>query len=347
MVKFRTIMMRIFSLGGFIALGAALSCSSLWSVAQTSLPSKERTSGSLVAQAFSEQCEELQSSSAVLYDGLLFFSYGIVVSSDGYVLAKASELVGREKFHMRVDNRKFAEVAVVAQDPRWDVALLKVDAVNLQPVKWADSAELAQGSWVVANGATTRHLRRANVGIVSAKYRAVDGLAPAVLGVAFAPKKETLLVDDVAPDTGAERAGLKAGDTITKFAAKEVTSLEELVERVRDYMPGDTVPIEFQREGKTFKADLELMARQKAFKQSKSRNDSMSGDVSDRRDSFPRVMQVDVRFGNSRHIGGPLLNLDGECVGMNIARANRAESFAIPVKELREVLAELLEEVSL
>ena len=67
----------------------------------------------------------------------------------------------------------------------------------------------------------------------------------------------------------------------------------------------------------------------------------MSGDYSKRRDSFPRVLQTDIPF-SARTIGGPLLNLDGECVGMNIARANRAESFAIPVEELREVLKKLM-----
>jgi serine protease Do len=41
-------------------------------------------------------------------------------------------------------------------------------------------------------------------------------------------------------------------------------------------------------------------------------------------------------------IGGPLLDLDGRCIGMNIARANRAESFAIPVEELRDVISRLL-----
>jgi serine protease Do len=42
--------------------------------------------------------------------------------------------------------------------------------------------------------------------------------------------------------------------------------------------------------------------------------------------------------------GGPLLDLDGKCVGMNIARANRAESFAIPVEEVKEIAARLMKQ---
>jgi len=38
-----------------------------------------------------------------------------------------------------------------------------------------------------------------------------------------------------------------------------------------------------------------------------------------------------------------LLNLDGECIGMNIARASRVATFAIPVKELREIIEAMVE----
>jgi serine protease Do len=67
----------------------------------------------------------------------------------------------------------------------------------------------------------------------------------------------------------------------------------------------------------------------------------MSGDYSKRRSGFPRVLQHDVQ-GNRVTVGGPLLDLEGRCIGMNIARANRAESFAIPLEELRDVISRLL-----
>lgn len=325
-----------------VVVTAVLAGASSVSFAQTSLPSKERTNGALVSAAFEEQREVLQRSSAVLFDGLDFSGYGTVVSGDGYILVKRSDFDTIEKLSIRVDQELYEEYSLVAQNPRWDLALLKVNATGLTAVVWADSAELPQGSWVVANGATSSLRRRVNAGIVSAKYRAVDGLAPAVLGIAFTAKKDSMVVAEITEDTGAERAGLKVGDQIKKFGGSVVTSRKSLVERVRDYIPGDLVEIEFERKGELLKTELELMARSDAYQQDKSRNDQMSGQVSERRDSFPYVMQIDVRFGQPRFIGGPLLNLKGECVGMNIARVNRAESFAIPVKELREVLAGLL-----
>ena len=62
-----------------------------------------------------------------------------------------------------------------------------------------------------------------------------------------------------------------------------------------------------------------------------------------RRSGFPRVLQHDI-LGSSKIVGGPLLDLDGRCLGMNIARANRAESFAIPVEDLKDIAARLLKQ---
>jgi S1-C subfamily serine protease len=72
-------------------------------------------------------------------------------------------------------------------------------------------------------------------------------------------------------------------------------------------------------------------------------NDLMSGDVSKRRSGFPRVLQHDIP-GNGKIVGGPLLDIDGRCLGMHIARANRAENFAIPVEDLRALAERLMKQ---
>lgn len=69
----------------------------------------------------------------------------------------------------------------------------------------------------------------------------------------------------------------------------------------------------------------------------------MSGDFSARRSGFERVLQHDV-LANSDTMGGPVLNFEGKVIGMNIARANRAETFAIPVEELKSIADEMLAE---
>ena len=313
-----------------------------WS--QSSLPIDKRTNGKEVRAAFAMQRAAIQKCTAVIYDGWRFFNYGIVVSKDGYLIAKASELINREDLSVRIGATKYSDVKVVATNARWDVALIKVVAEDLSPADWAESSDLEQGSWVVANGASSRSLRRVNVGIISAKGRELIGRAPAVMGVSFIADDTVLEIDSVTQNSGAEAAGLRKGDIIKKFGGDEITTREALIERIRDFMAGELVAVEFEREGEIIKQDVKLMKRDAVSKEKKSRNDSMSGDYSERRDSFPRVLQTDIPF-SARTIGGPLLNLQGKCIGMNIARANRAESFAIPVEDIKTLITKLMKAV--
>ncbi|MEN8680352.1 MAG: hypothetical protein ABF391_09910, partial [Akkermansiaceae bacterium] len=59
-----------------------------------------------------------------------------------------------------------------------------------------------------------------------------------------------------------------------------------------------------------------------------------------RRTGFPMVLQHETML-NRNTVGGPVFTLDNQFVGMNIAAVNRVEAFAIPGKELSEIVAEL------
>ena len=323
--------------------------------AQGTLEGDYRLLGKEVRKAFEPLREILQESSAVIYDGWKSMGYGVVVSSDGQILVKASEVSNLEKLSVRVGTELFKEPTVVAISPEWDVALVKVDATDLVPVEWADG-EGELGQWVVSNGSTSRSRRRVRVGIISANPREIKGAVPVVLGVLLQAQKdeeeegdvekESVAIDSVTKDSGAERAGLQKGDIIIKVEGEPLENREQLLEVLGKKKPGDFVGLTVQREteGETEELDVqvELSARGELFDEQKSRNDRMSGRVSERRTRFKRVIQHDIGL-SERSTGGPLLDLDGRCLGMNIAYANRAETFAIPAAQLREVLGELLQ----
>lgn len=124
---------------------------------------------------------------------------------------------------------------------------------------------------------------------------------------------------------------------------KPMKKREDLVDFMKDRKVGEKIEVTYKRDAKTNKVMVELQGRADTFGKEMTRNDQMSGDVSQRRSGFPRVLQHDVQ-GTSKTVGGPLVDLDGKCVGMNIARANRAESFAIPVEELREISQRLMDQ---
>lgn len=308
--------------------------------AQQNLESAYRTTGTAVVAAFETPRAVLQTSSAVILDDRMEAGYGVVISPDGQILAKASEFLELKHPSITVDRTNFPAVKVLAVDPEWDVALLKIDAAGLIPVGYAPTSDVPQGTWVVANGATTRTSRRALVGIVSAKIREIPAAGGAALGVVLKAKSKTLEIEQVNDKSGAKEAGLQKGDVIVAIAGKPVTKIEQVAEALKDRKAGSTVPLTFRRGKDQRVVEVRLAARSEMFTDQMNRNDMMSGDFSKRRSGFPRVMQHDI-LGSSKIAGGPLLDLDGRCLGMNIARANRAESFAIPVEDMKSLAGRL------
>ena len=311
--------------------------------AQQSLDSAYRTTGTAVVAAFEAQRQVLQTSSAVMLDGRKEIGYGVVISADGHILSKASEVIDAKALAVTVDQTQYREVKVLAVDPSWDVALLKIEAGGLVPVVYAPTSEVPQGTWVVANGATTRTARRLLAGIVSAKIREIPASGGAALGVVLNGKSKLLEVDAVNEKSGAKEAGLQKGDVILAIEGKKLKKIEDIAEILKDRKAGSTVKMTYRRKGEEITVDVRLAARGEMFTDQMNRNDQMSGEYSPRRSGFPRVMQHDI-LGSKSVVGGPLLDLDGRCIGMNIARANRAESFAIPVEDLKELAGRLMKQ---
>ena len=64
------------------------------------------------------------------------------------------------------------------------------------------------------------------------------------------------------------------------------------------------------------------------------------GPLSKNRKDFPNALQHDLTL-RPNECGGPLIDLDGKLVGVNIARGGRVKSYAIPAVDLRAVIARL------
>ncbi len=310
---------------------------------QQSLDSAYRTTGTAVVAAFETQRQVLQTSSAVILDGRKEIGYGVVISADGHILTKASEILDVKTLAVTVDQTKYETVKLLTVDPTWDVALLKIEASGLVPVVYAPTSAVPQGTWVVANGATTRTARRLLAGIVSAKIREIPPSGGAALGVVLNGKSKVLEVDAVNEKSGAKEAGLQKGDVILSIEGKKLKKIEDIAEIIKDRKAGSTVKMTYRRKGAEITVDVRLAARGEMFTDQMNRNDQMSGEFSPRRSGFPRVMQHDI-LGSRSVVGGPVLDLDGRCIGMNIARANRAESFAIPVEDLQELAGRLMKQ---
>jgi serine protease Do len=66
----------------------------------------------------------------------------------------------------------------------------------------------------------------------------------------------------------------------------------------------------------------------------------MGGDLSKRRSGFPVFLQHDTIL-KPKDCGGPVVDLDGKAIGINIARAGRTDTLALPSEAIQPLLAEL------
>ena len=85
----------------------------------------------------------------------------------------------------------------------------------------------------------------------------------ALLGVVAVPRpgNDGLKLSSVMSGTGAERAGLREGDVIVRFAGTAVDGLEELRTLIRDRKPGDSVPVLYLRNGEAHSTSATLGPR--------------------------------------------------------------------------------------
>jgi membrane protease YdiL (CAAX protease family) len=70
------------------------------------------------------------------------------------------------------------------------------------------------------------------------------------LGIAGLPSEHGCRITSVDPESGADKAGLRVGDVITKFDGQEVHSIGDIAPLVRQRKNGDAVKLQILRDGK-------------------------------------------------------------------------------------------------
>ena len=93
---------------------------------------------------------------------------GFIISDEGYILTNAHVVDGADEILVRLNDRRELQAELVGSDERTDVALLKVDAEDLPPLKLGDSDTLRVGEWVAAIGSPFGFDYSVTAGIISA-----------------------------------------------------------------------------------------------------------------------------------------------------------------------------------
>jgi putative serine protease PepD len=102
---------------------------------------------------------------------------GFVIRSDGFILTNnhviRSVIEGGGVVRVTFNDEREVGATIVGHDASYDLAVLKVDAVNLPAVEWADSNAVAVGDPVIAIGSPLGLSGTVTTGIISAKERPV------------------------------------------------------------------------------------------------------------------------------------------------------------------------------
>lgn len=178
------------------------------------------------------------------------------------------------------------------------------------------------------------------MGTISAARRPIPNKDTVYLGVVFG---ESCSFQEVVKDGPAFQAGALAGDRIVALDGTPVSTLEDISPILSKKAIGEKLKLRVRREDREISYTVTLGSRRKALGDQvpETSNDEISGGFNKRRDDFPMVLQHDTpsRF---TLMGGPLLNLKGELIGMNIARVNRAENYALPIDVVQESVQRIL-----
>ncbi|HYV38843.1 MAG TPA: trypsin-like peptidase domain-containing protein [Gemmataceae bacterium] len=308
---------------------------------------------------------------------------GVVLTSDGYILTKASDLYG--KIVVKIPTGEELEAKWVGYHDAHDLAVLKIKAVNLVPIEFTDSSVTPVGYFVASPGTGVDPVA---VGVLSVAARKVqnptkkggaDGKAEKkgpgesksgleLLGIKTSDDSRGAKVTAVqltgvggggAPGGGKKGGGggggqpgkgggkggpespakgkVLANDIIVAVDNKAVKNAETFTKLMQSYKGLDVVTIRLIR-GDDF---VEHNIRIALIPDQPNQQNNMGSDISKRFNGFPVILQHDSVV-LPKDCGGPLVDLDGNVIGINVCRAGRVDSHAVPSEVIRPLLPDLI-----
>ncbi|MHC4841810.1 MAG: PDZ domain-containing protein, partial [Planctomycetota bacterium] len=137
--------------------------------------------------------------------------------------------------------------------------------------------------------------------------------------------------------TPAELAGISSGEQLTKIDGKELAKQRDLDNAVKAHKIGDKVTLTLVRDGEEVEIEIELSEEDAPPPPPGGGRPNVKGPINDRYTHFGKVLQHDGVTLPSQQ-GSPTYDLQGNVIGLNIARADRTRTFALSTERIALIL---------
>ena len=168
---------------------------------------------------------------------------GTVVSNDGYVITKLSELRAGKGIRVRLGDGRLEPARKVAERRQHDLAMLRIESgVGVRPLSLISKTPPI-ASFLISVGRTGRPL---GIGVVGVNPRPIDHQGRLGVMLEDGPNGRAF-VQNVWPKSGADRAGIKHGDLIVAVNGRQQNSRPAVIDSLRGMYPGERVQLSIQR----------------------------------------------------------------------------------------------------
>ena len=269
---------------------------------------------------------------------------GTIVSDSGLVVAKLSDLQPPLKAQVGMD---WVEAEVVSFDHKTDLALLKLSPkADMKFVPIQDVANVAGDDLVgqlilsVTKGPEDSQLE-ASLGttMVAPQTFTKTGARQQVdLGLVLgkdgeeSSRKTGVAISRVYPQSLAAQSGLRNGDRLVSIDGRDVIDEARVQQILAGLVGGQKVRISILRQGELLSFRVRLPSRLPLVWDRWG-----GGPFSSRRFGFGKVIAHDAVIAPS-DCGGPVIDLAGNFVGINVSRAMRTTTYAVPAKAVQQLV---------
>lgn len=267
---------------------------------------------------------------------------GIVIDARGLVLTKASQVPGTSELAVRFsDGRRYNSIRVAERRTN-DLVLLQMEGaerMSFATVAFSDQDPPSVGSLLISAGPDGKPI---GLGTVGVPPRPVEEFG--VLGINLEDGPTGPIVAVVLPDSGAAEAGIQDGDIVESLDGTSYRTAEGLRKALGALYPGDRVKLSIRRGDERLDLTAELRDRWQLLIGDRAEL-MVNGPTNGRASGFEQAIQHDTVLEPNR-CGGPIVDIEGHVVALNIARAGRVATYAIPAEIVQRDINSMLEELA-